>query len=133
MIARDPDQLARARQEIADDHPQVAIHALACDVASADGRDALCDWIEDLGLGLSILVNNVGGNRTRAAIDYAEDEWRDLFETNIFYAFELCRHAYPHLCLPGSASIVNIGSVSVLAPLRCGVVYGMHTAACAHP
>src|SRR3546814_5376433 len=53
MIARDPDQLARARQEIADDHPQVAIHALACDVASADGRDALCDWIEDLGLGLS--------------------------------------------------------------------------------
>src|SRR3546814_19611979 len=109
MIARDPDQLARARQEIADDHPQVAIHALACDVASADGRDALCDWIEDLGLGLSILVNNVGGNRTRAAIDYAEDEWRDLFETNIFSAFELCRNAYPPLCRPGRSEERRVG------------------------
>lgn len=129
MIARNPDQLERARQEIADDHPQVATHALACDVASAEGRDALCDWIEDLGLGLSILVNNVGGNQTRAAIDYAEDEWRDLFETNIFSAFELCRNAYPHLCRHGSASIVNVGSVSGLTHVRSGVVYGMTKAA----
>ncbi|PIQ36605.1 MAG: tropinone reductase, partial [Lysobacterales bacterium CG17_big_fil_post_rev_8_21_14_2_50_64_11] len=88
MIARDPDQLERARKEIADDQPQVAIHAKACDAAAADGRDALCDWIEDMGLGLSILVNNVGANQTRAAIDYAENEWRALFETNVFSAFE---------------------------------------------
>src|SRR3546814_14387404 len=80
MIARDPDQLARARQEIADDHPQVAIHALACAVASADGRGALCDWIEDLGLGLSILVHNVGGQRTRATTHSAADQRSASFE-----------------------------------------------------
>jgi Tropinone reductase 1 len=129
MIARDPDQLERVRQELADDHPQVAIHALACDVASADGRDALGDWIEDMGFGLSILVNNVGGNQARAAIDYSEDEWRGLFETNIFSAFELCRNAYPHLRRHGSASIVNVGSVSGLAHVRTGTVYGMTKAA----
>src|SRR3546814_17470918 len=82
-----------------------------------------------MGLGLVVLVNNVGGNRTRAAIDYAEDEWRDLFETNIFSAFELCRNAYPHLCRHGSASIVNIGSVSGLAHVRPGAAYGMTKAA----
>jgi len=129
MIARDPDQLERARKEIADDQPQVAIHAKACDAAAADGRDALCDWIEDMGLGLSILVNNVGANQTRAAIDYAENEWRALFETNVFSAFELCRNAYPHLCRHGSASIVNVGSVSGLTHIRSGVVYGMTKAA----
>lgn len=129
MVARDADTLATARDEVADEHAGAVVHALAADMATADGRDAVFDWIEDRGEGLSILVNNVGGNQRRAAIDYSEDEWRALFETNVFSAFELCRNAYPHLCRHGSASIVNVGSVSGLTHVRTGAVYGMTKAA----
>jgi Tropinone reductase 1 len=30
------------------------------------------------------LVNNAGSNTRRAAIDYSEEEWRGIFETNLF-------------------------------------------------
>jgi len=129
MVARDAATLNTERDDIADQHPDVAVHALAADMASAEGRDAVFDWIEDRGEGLSILINNVGSNQRRAAIDYAEDEWRGMFETNVFSAFELCRNAYPHLCRHGSASIVNVGSVSGLTHVRTGAVYGMTKAA----
>lgn len=129
MVARDAATLHAARDELAEEHPGTALHALAADMADAEGRDAVFDWIEDRGEGLSILVNNVGGNQRRAAIDYAEEEWRALFETNVFSAFELARNAYPHLCRHGSAAIVNVGSVSGLTHVRTGAVYGMTKAA----
>ena len=57
----------------------------------------MLDWVEDQGEGLNILVNNAGGNVTRAANDYTEDEWREIFEVNLFSAFELSRYAHPLL------------------------------------
>jgi Tropinone reductase 1 len=64
--------------------------------------------------GLHILVNNAGGNVTKAATEYSEDEWRKIFETNLFSAFELSRYAHPLLARHASSSIVNVGSVSGL-------------------
>ena len=95
--ARDADTLDAAATELRDDHPEGEVHVLPCDVAEAAGRERLFDWIEGLGLGLSILVNNVGTNQRRAAMDYDEAEWRAIFETNLFATFELCRGAFPLL------------------------------------
>ncbi|MBR7551186.1 SDR family NAD(P)-dependent oxidoreductase, partial [Mycobacterium tuberculosis] len=64
--------------------------------------------------GVDILVNNAGGNVTKAATEYSEDEWRKIFETNLFSAFELSRYAHPLLARHASSSIVNVGSVSGL-------------------
>ena len=105
------------------------VHVLACDVASADGRERLFDWIEGLGLGLSILVNNVGTNQRRAAVDYDDAEWRAIFETNLFASFELCRAAYPLLRQHAASAIVNVGSVSGATHVRTGAPYGMSKAA----
>jgi len=104
-------------------------HVLACDIADAAGREALFDWIDGLGLGLSILVNNVGTNQRRAAMDYDESEWRAIFETNLFSTFELCRGVYPLLRQQASSAIVNVGSVSGATHVRTGAPYGMSKAA----
>jgi len=105
------------------------VHVLAGDVADALGRERLFDWIDGLGLGLSILVNNVGSNQRRASMDYDEAEWRAIFETNLFSAFELCRGAYPLLREHASSAIVNVGSVSGATHVRTGSPYGMSKAA----
>ncbi|MFX6097898.1 SDR family NAD(P)-dependent oxidoreductase, partial [Acinetobacter baumannii] len=70
--------------------------------------------------GLHILVNNAGGNLSKPATDYTEDEWRQIFEINLFSAFELSRYAHPLLTRHPSSSIVNIGSVSGLTHVRTG-------------
>lgn len=129
IVGRDIDMLETARDELLDVYPQMQVHALAADVSDDEDRRQILDWVEDHSDGLHILVNNAGGNVTKAATEYSEDEWRRIFETNLFSAFELSRYAHPLLARHASSSIVNVGSVSGLTHVRSGVVYGMTKAA----
>jgi Tropinone reductase 1 len=129
IVARDAAALERARDELADEAGDDRVHALVADVVDDEQRREILDWIEDRGDGLNILVNNAGGNRRRAAVDYTEDEWREIFEVNTFSAFELSRYAHPLLTKHAASSIVNVGSVSGLTHVRTGAAYGMAKAA----
>jgi Tropinone reductase 1 len=62
-------------------------------------------------------------------MDYGDAEWRDIFEANLFSAFELCRFAFPLLSQHAASGIVNVGSVSGLTHVRTGAPYGMSKAA----
>jgi len=125
MVAREEDALEKARQELAEEFPQRELLAFAADLAGAEQRLEVFDWISDLGAGVSLLVNNVGGNTSRAALEYGVDEVRGLLETNLVSAFEMCRLAHPRLVEHGHAAIVNVGSVSGLTHVRTGAPYGM--------
>ncbi|RMH88990.1 SDR family oxidoreductase [Lysobacter pythonis] len=129
MTARDEDALEAAREELEAEIPGGEAHVFAADVADGGDRQALFDWVEDFGGDLNILVNNAGGNLSRPATDYADDEWREIFELNTFSAFELCRYVHPLLTRHAVSSIVNVGSVSGLTHVRTGVAYGMSKAA----
>jgi Tropinone reductase 1 len=129
LVARDEALLAATAAELAEDHPDREVRLFAADVADGEQRREIFDWVEDLGDGLNILVNNAGNNTRRAAMDYGEAEWRALFETNLFSAFELSRFAFPLLSQHAASNIVNIGSVSGLTHVRTGAVYGMSKAA----
>ncbi len=129
LNARDADALEQVRLELSERFGGTRVFAFAADVAEDEGRDDLLDWVEDLGLGLSILVNNVGTNITKPAIDYDDKEWREIFEVNLFSAFELSRQAFPLLTQRASSAIVNVGSVSGATHVRSGAPYGMSKAA----
>lgn len=129
LVARDADALEAARDELAEEFPDCAVHAMAADVADDEDRREILDWVEDQDDGLNILVNNAGGNLTKATVDYTEDEWRGIFEINLFSAFELSRYAHPLLTRHAVSSIVNVGSVSGVTAVRSGAPYGMTKAA----
>ena len=78
---------------------------------------------------LDILVNNVGTNIRKKALDYTEKEYAEIFQTNLTSVFELSRLTYALLKESESASIINIGSVAGLTAIRTGVPYGMTKAA----
>lgn len=128
-VARDGTALELVREELAEEFGDDRIFALAADVADDEQRREILDWIEDRGEGLNILVNNAGSNLTRATTDYTEDEWRSIFEVNLFSAFELSRYAHPLLTKHAVSSIVNVGSVSGITHVRSGAPYGMTKAA----
>lgn len=129
MVARDADALEAARAELAEDFPGRRALAFAADLAEHEARLELFDWIADLGVDFHVLVNNVGGNVPRKALDYAADEVRALIETNLMSAFEIARLAHPELAKHGQAAIVNVASVSGLTHVRTGAPYGMSKAA----
>ena len=128
LVARDEDYVEQVRVELADEHEGIAVYAMGADLAEAEERLAVFDWIADLGVPLSLLVNNAGGNVPKTALEYGDD-YRAIFELNLFAAFEMCRLAHPQLVQHANAAIVNVGSVSGITHVRTGVPYGMSKAA----
>lgn len=129
LVARDEIPLERMRTELAEEFPECEIRVCDADVSLQEQRLEVFDWIADLDVELSLLVNNVGGNVSKATLDYELGEVRALFETNVLSAFEMCRLAHPHLAAHGNAAIVNIGSVSGITHVRTGSPYGLTKAA----
>jgi Tropinone reductase 1 len=129
LVARDDDYLEQVRIDLSDDFPEIDVLAFAADVSEAEDRLAVFDWIADMDAPVSILINNAGGNLPKATLDYEEDEYRVIFEQNLFSAFEMCRLAHPHLTEHANAAIVNVGSVSGITHVRTGSPYGMTKAA----
>jgi len=129
MVARDDAHLEQARAEVSEEFPEREILALAADVAVNEQRLDIFDWIADLQMPLSLLVNNAGTNVSKPTLEYSEDEVRDLIDRNVMSAFEMCRLAHPHLTEHANAAIVNIGSVSGIVHVRTGSPYGMTKAA----
>jgi tropinone reductase I len=129
LVARDAALLETTRLELEEEFPLRSVSAMPADVADDEQRREILDWVEDHGDGLNILVNNAGTNTSKPAVDYTEDEWRSIFEVNVFSAFELSRYAHPLLTRHAASSIVNVGSVSGLTHVRTGAAYGMSKAA----
>jgi Tropinone reductase 1 len=129
LVARDEILLEKTRLDLIEEFPGCEIFVFAADVADHEQRLEVFDWIADLDVELSLLVNNVGSNLSKPALDYALDEVRALVETNVLAAFEMCRLAHPDLAEHGNAAIVNVGSVSGLTHVRTGAPYGLTKAA----
>jgi len=129
LVARDEAHLEQARMELAEEFPQREILSFAADVAQREQRMEVFDWIADLDVPLSLLVNNAGTNIRKKTLEYSDAEVQSLFETNVLSAFDFCRLAHPHLAEHANAAIVNIGSVSGLTHVRTGSPYGMTKAA----
>src|SRR4029079_12411015 len=110
MVARDEAHLEVARAELAEEFPEREILAFAADLSAHEPRLEVFDWIADLDMPLSLLVNNVGTNVTKSALEYSESEYRAIIDTNLVCAFELCRLAHPHLSEAQDAAIRNAGS-----------------------
>ncbi|WP_460201888.1 SDR family oxidoreductase [Scytonema sp. NUACC21] len=104
-------------------------HGIAADVATSDGRRAIFEKVNEALGALNILINNVGTNIRKQAVDYTEDEYEYIFQTNLASVFAMCRLTYPLLKAQDNSSIVNIGSVAGLTSVRTGVPYGMTKAA----
>jgi len=129
LVARDETALELAQAELAEEFGEREFPTFAADVADPEQRLEVFDWISDLDVELSLLVNNAGGNITRPTLEYTPDEVQELIATNVLSAFEMSRLAHPHLAEHGNAAIVNIASVSGLVHVRTGSPYGMTKAA----
>jgi NAD(P)-dependent dehydrogenase (short-subunit alcohol dehydrogenase family) len=80
--------------------------------------------------GLRVLVNNAGIEREYLPVEHAPiDDWREVFETNVFGLVETTRRAIPELRRNGGGVICNVTSSSLLVPVPFYAVYRASKAA----
>ncbi|HEY0624500.1 2-dehydro-3-deoxy-D-gluconate 5-dehydrogenase KduD [Sphingomonas sp.] len=68
------------------------------------------ETVERLG-GLHILVNNAGIIRRADSVDFTEEDWDAVMDTNLKSVFFLCQAAARHMIPNGGGKIINIASM----------------------
>jgi NAD(P)-dependent dehydrogenase (short-subunit alcohol dehydrogenase family) len=111
LTARSVDGLA----DLAAQYPDTAqVHRL--DVThSTDIADVAHAAIEIFG-GVDVLVNNAGYSIIGAVEEVSAQEYRTLYETNLFGPIEIMRAFVPHMRARGSGVVVNFSSIGGAVP-----------------
>ncbi len=82
--------------------------------------------------GLRVLVNNAGIDCAMLPVEAQPlDDWRAVFETNVFGVVSMTRRAIPVLRATGGGVICNLSSAALLAPVPFYAVYRASKAAVA--
>ncbi|MCQ3828625.1 glucose 1-dehydrogenase [Microbulbifer elongatus] len=109
VVASTPDSAENAQQELSAEG--IDTIALGCDQSQPAQIDALFREVESRFGRLDILVNNAGTIRRAPAVDYSDDDWNAVMDTNINGVFRMCRAAGAMMLKQGSGKIINIASL----------------------
>ena len=82
---------------------------LACDFSNLAAVEALAE--KAAGLGLAVLVNNVGINKVGPLAEYDGEDFARIQQVNVRAPFMLCQAVVPGMCKRGFGRIVNITSI----------------------
>lgn len=113
---------------------QGMLHLVQADISTSEGREKVLQHCKDVfpdGV-MHCLVNNVGFNIRKMAVDFTEEDYDSVMNTNLKSAFILSQLCYPMLGKAGgTGSVVNVGSVAggLQVAMKSGVVYAMTKAA----
>ncbi len=123
VVARDTKQIENKLRGSA------RLFRLEGDVTDAAFRQRILQKVTENWGKLDLLVNNVGTNIRKKFIEYSEEEYRKVFETNLFSMTALTQGAFELLKNSGNASVINIASYAGAFDVQSGTPYGMSKAA----
>ena len=110
VVGRTQETIDGVRDQVLEDGGR-AISVLA-DVSRKDSIDEMADTVvRELG-GIDVLVNNAAIYPRRAWTEIAEDEWDDVFATNLKGYFLCARAVYPSMAERGRGRIINLTSIT---------------------
>lgn len=105
------------------------VNFLEGNIADEAFRTHVASQVNDQWGKLDILVNNAGTNIRKPFEQYPAEEYRHLFEVNLFGIMDLTQRMLPHLKNSGAGSVINIASVAGSFDVGSGPPYGMTKAA----
>ena len=91
--------------------------AVACDITTPAGRDAVFSVAGGPGKDFDILVTNAGGPPTGDFRDWDRDAWIKAVDANMLTPIELIKATVDGMAARGFGRIVNITSSAVKAPI----------------
>ncbi|MCF8302012.1 MAG: SDR family oxidoreductase [Bacteroidales bacterium] len=127
IVSRTKQEVDHIINELADNGYKAL--GMAADVSRKEERLNLLDDVTEKWGMLDILINNVGTNIRKKAVEYSGNEYQHILQTNLTSAFELSVKCYPLLLKAKKGSVVNVSSVSGLTAMRTGAIYAMTKAA----
>ena len=98
-------------------NPQVKVLAVASDITSAQGREAVFNVPSGPGKNFDIVVTNAGGPPTGDFREWDREAWIKAVDGNMLTPIELIKATVDGMAARGFGRIVNITSSAVKAPI----------------
>lgn len=111
ICARNPEQLALARQELQTVRADARLLALPCDVTNEPQVQNFVAQAAATFGGVDLLVNNAGRGRLTNFKETSDEAWQAEFNLKLFSIIYPVRAVYPLMQQRGGGRIVNINAV----------------------
>lgn len=128
IAARQAERVRAEAQNIADAHRVRAV-GVACDVATAEGADALIRAVEAEFGGADILINNAGSGSNETIMAAPDEKWQAYWELHVMAAVRLARGLAPGMRRRGGGVILHNASICAVQPLWYEPIYNVTKAA----
>ncbi len=103
----------------------------ASDVSDRESLQTLLDASVNAFGKVDILINSAGRTKRAATLDFEENDWNDIIETNLTGTLRACQIFGRHFIANGYGRIVNIASLSTFVSLFEVAAYSASKAAVA--
>lgn len=105
-----------------------AIEGIVADATMSEDILKVNEHIQKKWNKLDVLVNNAGTNVRKPTIDYSEEEYGLVVDTNVKAPFMISKALYPLLQKSDYPSIINLASIAGSLDVRTGSPYGISKA-----
>ncbi|KAG8944094.1 hypothetical protein FRC04_002187 [Tulasnella sp. 424] len=112
LVQRDDTSNTATRDTIRSTYSERKCEIVVADLSNPSAtREAFDKALEVMGGEIHILINCAGIQRRAPAVDFSEQDWNDVIQTNLTACWTLCQAAGRHMVAKRRGKIINFASL----------------------
>jgi uncharacterized protein len=123
LVARRYDRLEALELELKIVNPRLEVFCRQLDLRDQSELERFCDWLDESGLSVDLLVNNAGLGDRGAFIDSEWERLHSMLQVNIVALTYLTYRILPSMRKSGCGAILNVSSAAGFLPMPNFAVY----------
>ncbi|MBV9131028.1 MAG: SDR family oxidoreductase [Verrucomicrobia bacterium] len=123
LVARRNERLAALEMELRIINPHLEVFSRQLDLRDHAALERFCNWLDESGLSVDLLINNAGLGDRGAFIDSEWERVLAMLQVNIETLTYLTYRILPSMRKSGCGAILNVSSVASLVPVPHLAVY----------
>jgi uncharacterized protein len=123
LVARRNDRLEALVAELKAINPELQLFGRPLDLRDKAELERFCDWLDESGLTIDLLINNAGLGDHGPFVDSEWERVHSMLQVNVYALTYLTFRVLPAMRKAGSGAILNVSSVAGLLPLPNSAVY----------
>ncbi len=123
LVARRNDRLEALELELKIVNPRLEVFCRQLDLRDQVELERFCDWMDESGLSIDLLINNAGLGDRGAFIDGEWARLQAMLQVNVAALTYLTYRILPSMRKSGCGAILNVSSAAGLVPVPNLAVY----------
>ena len=111
ICARSADKLEHLKANLEQDF-DINVHSFVLDVNDRQAFKQMLNSLEGSGISVDVLINNAGVSDTKSFLNYNDDDWDKIVNTNLKAPWQCSQEIAQHMIsLDNKGSIINVTSI----------------------